>query len=196
MIKPSGLFVTLLFTAPSLLAQNGYLSGYIVLNEGDTLFGKLKDRDVDRGRLLNTIRFKQKGKRVKKYSAYDLLSYRVDRVIFESKWYEEKAEFFNFQYLNRYGVGEKVFLRVNSKGKLSCYTKELIDDDSDFDGFELFQKEGDDFFIRANQGLFGLKKKKLANYFTDCPQLVQKIDSGEIKNTWEVTSFFNMKCSE
>ena len=178
------------------MSQSSYLKGYVVLNSGDTLYGKVMDRDINRSRLLNRIRFKQNGKKLKKYSAYDLSSYNVDNVIFESKWYDEQVEFFNFRYPNRYGIGQKVFLRVNSKGKLSCYTKEFVDqDDVAINGFELFQKEGDDYFERANQGLFGLKKKKLTNYFKECPKLVERINNGRIKTALEVTKYYNSKCN-
>ncbi|MEM6522373.1 MAG: hypothetical protein AAF693_01220 [Bacteroidota bacterium] len=195
MSKQAVSLLLILMLASPLIAQKVYLTGYVVLNSGDTLFGELRDRDINRGRFLNKIWFKQNGKRVKKYSAYDLFSYSVDNVIFESKWYDEQADLFSFQYPNRYGVGQKVFLRVNSKGRLSCYTKELIDEDNDIsDGFELFLKEGDDHFVRANQGIFGLKKKKLTTYFSDCSQLVEKINNGEIKTAFEVTSFYNTKC--
>ena len=187
----------LLYCSHPLFSQQSYLKGYVVLTTGDTLHGEVKDRDINIGRLLSRIRFKQNGKKLKKYSAYDVSSYSIDNVVFASKWYEEQAEFFNSRYLNQYGRGEKVFLRVNSKGRLSCYTKEFVDqDDVAINGFELFIKEGDDYFERANQGLFGLKKKKLTKYFSDCPALVENINNGDIRTALEVAVFYNSECDK
>jgi hypothetical protein len=61
---------------------------------------------------------------------------------------------------------------------------------------DLFIKEGDDYFIRATQGLFGLKKKVLSDYFQKCPDLVKKIKQKEIKDPSAVVRYFNANCAD
>lgn len=176
-------------------AQNTYYPGFVVLNSGDTLKGKIQDRNINRGVIYDRIRFISENGKKEKYTAEDLISYSVESVNFESKWFNEETAFFKFRYTSIYGQGEKVFLRVNVKGKLTCYTNEYVDEDNDFfDGFELYLKEGENEFQRANQGLFGLKKNKLSEYFRDCPSLVEKINNEEIKNAIEVANYYNAEC--
>ncbi len=178
-------------------AQNRYLSGYVVMNNGDTLRGTIMDRNTNQGRLYRKIRFKSADSKRKKYDAYDLQGYSVEGVQFESKWFSEEGIPFNMRYMSKYGLGNKVFLRVQVKGEVTCYTKEFVDgDDIAIGGFELFQKKGEDMLQRANQGILGLKKKKLAAYFSDCPKLVDKITAGEIKRAVEVARYYNENCTQ
>lgn len=177
--------------------QNNYFPGYVVLKTNDTLFGQIQDRNIKKGQLLNKIKFKSKTAKRKKYSAEDLNSYKIGNTVFESRWYDENSNFLKFNYTNKYGVGEKIFLRLNVKGKLSCYTKEFVDYDSILiNGFELFLKEGDTHFQRANQGLFGLNKKKLFKYFEDCPALVASINTNKLKRAFEVANYYNNNCDK
>ncbi|MFT5735908.1 MAG: hypothetical protein ACI9SG_000241, partial [Maribacter sp.] len=46
-------------------------------------------------------------------------------------------------------------------------------------------------FVRANQGIFGVKKKRLASLLSDCPGLSQKILNREFKHVFEVLEFYN-----
>jgi hypothetical protein len=38
--------------------------------------------------------------------------------------------------------------------------------------------------VRVTQGIFGLKKNLLVEYFNDCPALVKKIRSGDFKEPY------------
>ena len=191
-------FLTLfLFFLPVglLMAQNNFQPGYVVLNDGDTLYGEVCDRNINQGEIFQRIKFKPNKGRKRRYGPNNLMSYQVGGVVFESRWYAEQTQFLRFNHFNRYGMGEKVFLRVLVKGNVPCYTMEFEDPDNDFiDGFELFLKEGDDFYQRANQGIFGLKKKRLSEYFQDCPDLVAKLNRGEFQNASEVARFYNQFC--
>lgn len=176
-------------------SQKTYYPGYVVLNSGDTLHGSVMDRNIQKGDLYEKIRFKTENTRIKRYSANDIIAYTSNGVLFESKWYYEEFELFKFKYLNQPGIGEKVFLKVIAKGRLSCYIIEYVDPENDyFDGFELFLRDGDDYFQRATQGIFGLKKKRLSEYFTDCPVLVKKINSKVLKTPLEVLNYYNTRC--
>lgn len=167
--------------------------GYIVLNSNDTLFGSVKDRND--GALFKKIRFKNERGIVKRYTAEDILSYKSGIHTYESLWYAEESHFFKFNYYSRPGYGHKVFLKVLVKGRLTCYAKEFVYDDNDFfDQFELFLRDGDDSMARATQGIFGLKKKRLIDYFWDCPSLVSKIHNGTITKTLDVVAYYNEIC--
>lgn len=45
--------------------------------------------------------------------------------------------------------------------------------------------------VRATQGIFGLKKKLLSNYFKECPELVEKINNKKMKSVEDVLTFYN-----
>jgi len=187
--------ILVLLVIPSIRAQDKFFPGYIILNNGDTLTGVVRDRDLSRGVLYKKIRFREGKARTKRFSPYQIKGYGIENAEYESMWFEEYSEFFRFYYYNRYGVGEKEFMRVLEKGPLSCYYREYIDFDSGYpDGYYLYKREGEDYFERATQGILGLKKKRLAEYFRDCPSLVEQIQSGEIKNPLEVVSFYNNNC--
>jgi hypothetical protein len=34
----------------------------------------------------------------------------------------------------------------------------------------------------------------LRDYFNDCPELIEKLESGELKNPGEITLFYNHTC--
>jgi hypothetical protein len=61
---------------------------------------------------------------------------------------------------------------------------------------DMLLKEGDDYFIRATQGLFGLKKKVLSDYFQKCPELVEKIGQKEIIDPSALVDYFNANCAD
>ena len=185
----------LLLFAYTINGQNEYEPGYIILNNNDTIHGNIKDRTDNN--LFDKIRFRRENKKRKKYSAYDIKGYKKGIHSFESLWYKEEIEFFRFDYFNREGYGEKVFLKVLLKGELSCYAKEYIHDDNFYvDYFELFKRDGELRFERATQGVFGLKKKRLTHYFFDCPNLVNKINNNSIKNPLDVVTYYNQFCNE
>lgn len=176
----------------ALKAQN-YEPGYIVTNTNDTLYGFVKDRSD--GALYKKIRFKNELGKVKRYTPQDLLGYKSGIHIYESLWYKEESQFFKFDYYSRPGYGDKVFLKVLAKGRLSCYAKAYIQDDNDYvDEFELFLRTSKQTMVRATQGVFGLKKKRLAAYFWDCPRLVEKINNNVITKPLDVVAYYNEFC--
>lgn len=185
----------LLLMADGLYAQPGYVPGYIILENNDTLYGKIKDRNTFSGNIFRKIRFKKKGERVKRYTAHDILGYYNGEHTFESVWYYEESEFLTSYYYSKPRYGQKVFLIKTITGPLNLYAKEFTHDDNSYmDSFPFFKREGDDYFVRATQGIFGLKKKKLARYFSDCPSLVNKIQEGAIKRAYEVADYYNTQC--
>jgi hypothetical protein len=59
---------------------------------------------------------------------------------------------------------------------------------------DLLKKEGDAFFIRATQGLLGLKRKALINYFSNCQDLREQIERKQLSEVWQVVNFYNENC--
>lgn len=186
----------MVLTIPAVYSQKGYDAGYVILNNGDTIYGRIKDRDLSRDRLYPKIRFRGEHSGRRKYSPYQVRGYRLGDTEFDAKWFMEEAAFFRFDYFCREGTGEKVFLKVLARGPLTCYFREYIDAESGYlDGYELFQRDGEDYYERATQGILGLKKKRLSVYFADCPSLVMRIRNGQITHPVEVVDFYHSHCS-
>lgn len=50
-------------------------------------------------------------------------------------------------------------------------------------------------YVRVTQGVLGLKKKKLMDYFWDCPELVQALEKKELKEIHEVINVYIERCT-
>jgi hypothetical protein len=50
--------------------------------------------------------------------------------------------------------------------------------------------------VRVTQGIRGLKRKRLIEYFWDCPALVKAIEKKELNEIDEVYNFYLEHCSE
>lgn len=59
---------------------------------------------------------------------------------------------------------------------------------------DLLKKSGDPSFTRATQGVFGLKRRTLGNYFADCPDLSEKIAQKEQKAASELVDIYEANC--
>jgi hypothetical protein len=96
-------------------------------------------------------------------------------------------------YISNPKQGRKVFLKVISNNSaLHYYHLEQVDGDNGFvDYVPLFKKQNSNELVRVTQGILGLKKKRLSEYFSDCPELVEKINNGELKTPTEILNFYN-----
>lgn len=187
-------FLFVFHTGNKVWAQT-YEPGHVILINGDTLYGHVQDRN-DWG-LFRKIRFKDEKGKTKRYTAKDLKGYTMGIHSFESKWFAVESEFLRTTHYNRKGYGEQTFLKVLQRGPLMVYAMEfLYDDNSVATQYELFQRQGETLMERATQGLFGLKKKRLASYFWDCPTVVQKIENNSLRDPLEVAQFYNRFCAE
>jgi hypothetical protein len=94
-------------------------------------------------KLYPRIRFKPKDAILRtKYSPADILGYRCGDRTFESFPIEEDAAFFRFRY--------------------------YLDDNSNYlDFIPLFYRPGSNAMVRVTQGVLGLKRKRLVEYFQD-----------------------------
>jgi len=186
--------IFVLFILPlSVFGQKDYQSGYIITNKNDTITGRLKDRKPPPfGKLYKKVRFKNKNIFARKYSPYKIRGYKQGDNQFESLWVEESNFFFREKYTSIPNAGDKVFLKVIVKGYLTYYHWEYEDGESDYVwSKDLFKRQDENSLIKVTQGVFGLKKKNLAEYFRDCPELVYKIENKEFKDPIEIASFYN-----
>lgn len=171
-----------------------FSDGYVVTLKGDTLHGQIKDRSASfRPKLYSKIRFRQRGKLTRKIGPRQIRGYySAGSGLYESQWLETQRRMLRMDYFNVTGLGQKSFLKVVVRGKLSLYHLEFSDaDNSTIDYLQLFMLEGENRFVRASQGIFGLKKKLLSSYFKDYPALVEMINEGSLKSALEVAVFFN-----
>lgn len=98
------IFFGLLISTGALNAQTDFSPGYVIINSGDTLYGKIDYR----GDLLmsNSCKLKTDENIVKEFSPKDILSYRF----FDGKY-----------YVSRKIDGKSVFLEYLIKGKVNIY---------------------------------------------------------------------------
>ncbi len=183
---------------PTHAQKKGYARGYIINSEGETVEGWVKDRSsgtfID---LYTQIRFKPDNARFKKkYSPAEILGYGVNHQHFESMPLMEESAFFQFRYyLNESKA--RVFLKVVSRSDdLTYYHWEYVDGESNYlDYTPLFHRIGSEEMVRVTQGIFGLKRDRLIDYFRDCPELVQAIEEKQLKKIHEVFNFYVEKCA-
>ena len=193
------------FGAIGLYAQNDFASDYLVLHMSDTVYGKvahIKEGGFGGRRFHKKIRITNARGKTKKYQRRDVSSFRVDGVVFESFWlYQESQSLItgtlgNPKYTIRVNQGEQHFLRVVSKGKLSHYQLEWFEQgNSTLWSMALLKKEGDSFLIRADQGLFGLKRTALQRYLSNCPELGKAIQQKQIRKVRQVVEWYNKGCA-
>ena len=88
------------------------------------------------------------------------------------------------------------FLRlIDQTEHLTFYHWEYVDDESDFiDFIPLFYKRGSDEMVRVTQGVFGLKKKRLSEYFSNCQPLVKAIQNKELRHAGQVFDYYSAGC--
>jgi hypothetical protein len=193
---PVLIFLGILTTA--LHAQKkDYSPGYIISLEGDTIKGWIKDRSSGTFiELYSRIRFKDANSALKKkYSPEQILGYACNDQVYESVPIYEETQFFMF----RYHVNEnydRVFLRLIARNEpLSYYHWEYVDQESNYlDYTPLFYLDGSDQMVRVTQGILGLKRKRLIEYFRDCYKLTDAIYTKQLNEIHEVYEFYLNNC--
>jgi hypothetical protein len=183
---------------PTHAQKKDYSHGYIINYEGETVEGWVKDRSSGTFiSLYSRIRFKPDNARLKrKYGPDEILSYGFNDQHFESMPLREESAFFNYRYYLNEGY-EMAFLRVISRKKdLTYYHWEYIDGESNYlDYTPLFHRDGFNEMVRVTQGILGLKRNKLIDYFWDCPELVKSLEKKELKEIHEVFNFYIDRCA-
>ena len=191
-------FITLVFLSimVQLHAQKkDYHKGYIVTFDGDTLEGMLMDRSSGSfSELYKRVRFKPIKGFKKKYGADKILGYGYSGHVFESVPLAEKFELYRFRYyINK--NNDRIFLKVLRKESLNYYQMEYMEEDNNYINFiPLFHIPGSNEMVRVTQGILGLKRKRLVEYFRECPELVKAIEEKTLKETLEVFDFYLNRC--
>ncbi|WP_226390410.1 hypothetical protein [Penaeicola halotolerans] len=176
------------------IAQSNYAPGYVVTHQGDTLRGEVRDR---KSQVFNTtpyqkIRLKGHGLFPKKFSAKDIKAYKRGDDLYHSIWIKLRTERLKANYDSRPGLGKPQFMKVILSDYLSLYEWEQPSgDNSDPIYVPFFKREGEDYLVRATQGLFGLKRQNLEAYFQDCPPLQAQIKAKEINTAFDVAVYYN-----
>lgn len=191
-VKLSCFLLLFCFISPNMKAQNDWKEGYVVTNKGDTLRGSVRDRDTGSfGGLLGKILIKEGRKRAKRFKANKIQAYSWGGAKFVTLYTERKSEFLKSKIFVTGDGGEPDFYRVISEGPLSLYHHEFTDpDNAVIDFIPYFKREGNPQLVLATQGLFGLKKKLLSDFFADKPDLVEKIRNGTLKTPSDVLSAY------
>jgi hypothetical protein len=193
---PAFILLFLLGSGELCAQKKGYYEGYIITLEGDTLRGFVKDRHPEPfGQLYAKVRFKKKWQK-KKYRPDQIRGYGYNELHFESVAIQEDASFFRFDY--KTDPSQKpIFLKVVWRNPdLILYEWEFVHDDNDYlDSFPLFYRPREDRWVRATQGIFGLKRKKLVPFFLDCPQLALGIQNKTINTLKEILEAWEGPCA-
>ena len=182
---------------PSQAQKKGYSQGYIINSEGETIEGWVKDRSTGTFiELYTRIRFNADKKGYKKrYGASEIQGYGYNNQHFESMPLIEESAFFNFRYYLDDSY-DRVFLKVITwTDDLTYYHWEYVDSESNYlDYTPLFHRPGSSEMVRVTQGILGLKRKKLMEYFRDCPTLVQALEQKQLSQIDQVFTFYTERC--
>ncbi|WP_296618362.1 hypothetical protein [Marivirga sp.] len=183
--------------SPSVLGQSKYQNGFVVTIQNDTIYGQLRDRSPEPfGKIFDKVKMKGFWIFDKRYGPKDLNSYTTGNKVYESIWYDSYTKLFSVFHISTYGEGEKVFMRLSIDGNVKLYWDEFRDPDSGYEeAIPFFKKKNSKEMIRVTQGIFGFKKKHLANLFADCPELVVKMKHRFFETPEEMANFYNLECN-
>ena len=160
--------------------KRSFYKGYIIQQQGDTIYGHLKDRSPEPYvTLFAKVRFKQDGRsRTRKYGPDAILGYGYGNQHFVSLPFREESTFFKFRYYSD-ASAPRVFLKVIRRSReLVYFEQEFVHDDNFYlDRIPFFYRPQSGQVVRVTQGLLGFKRKQLAAFFTDCPELTTELYS-------------------
>lgn len=189
--------ISFTFAAQFTQAQRFYEPGYVVLCSGDTLFGKIKDRrPAPFVEIYRQVRFRNGGIFPKKFSPREILQYRAGEREYESLWISRPFSLLDARMISIPGRGRQEFFRVLVRGPLSLYMQENFDIESGYyDDIPYLKREDKKEYVRATQGIFGLKRKLLAEYFDDCPAMQKALEEKEVRTVSEVLEIYQQHCT-
>lgn len=199
-IKTSTFILLMFCVYATSFAQNGNATDLLVLNTGDTLYGNVEYINLKgvNPEFYKKIRITDENRKKRQFKQKDVSAFKADGKIYESYWLSQSSDkivLVNPKYDIDPQNGTQYFLRLIRKGELSHYQWEWWEQgESTSMWMDLLRKKEDQFFIRATQGLLGLKKKVLADYFMNCPELKEKIEKKELNEVWQLVDFYNDNC--
>ena len=179
--------------------KKDFQKGYLIAKNGDTLNGFVKDRTPEPFvSMYKKIRFQKEGtNRVRKFGPDTILGYGYNGNDFISVPFREEARFFKFRYYSDTSA-PKVFLRVVRRSANLVYFEQLLeqDDNNYLNTVPFFYKPFSQEMVRVTQGLFGFRKKHLAEYFSDCSELIQAVNrsNSEVESVMDLYEFYHLNC--
>ncbi len=158
-------FLISIVISPSFAQETGYLQGYIVTNENDTILGLVKNKNFTPYRVLQDIKFKkEKGGEMETYSPKDLKSFQVGSSRYVSK---------------KFGEDDLSFFEVLIEGDLNYYELRVTGFGTGNETvYQMLQKKNEDAFLSVYGPNF---QERLLKYFSDEPILSEKIKAGVYK---------------
>src|SRR5690606_8121679 len=185
-MKKSLLLIALLITAYNISFSqgsqhnSGFMQGYVVKANNDTLFGEVKFRN-DNERMLSAIRYrKNKDTAIEYFSAADMRAFQLGRftyIVHKGK------------YLQEISIGEKVDIYEARKHLYNTeYTGEgntslHVRDDKELSHIYLIKKNGDKIKYLSDKRLINKRRKaRLTVFFKDAPNLISKIKQSYYTN--------------
>lgn len=193
--------LTMLLTT-GLFAQKAQLTDYIVLHNNDTIYGKvhyINEHSVPR-KFYKKLRITTADGKKKKFKRKDIAAFRVENRVYQSFWLTESTEgigLFNMNFNLDQQRGKHHFLRVIETGPLGHYELEWFEQgNAALHAMALLKKESAAYFIRADQGIFGLKAKTVQQYVSDCTGLIEAIKTKKVEAVWQVVDFYNTQCAQ
>jgi hypothetical protein len=142
-------------------------------------------------KLLDDALIKTNGKILaKKYRPRQISAYTIGDRQFVSWRVQRSNSIFQESYTVNAG-NEYLIFELLQSGHLTVLLAYFVDDDRWIQSTPYFMKENDVLIVRATQSLLGLKRKLLADYFRECPELVELIRDKKITTPKEVAIFYN-----
>lgn len=192
-------FATLCLGAYTAEAQHN--TDYLVLVTGDTLYGKVEHvkEEFASSSYYKKIRITNARGKTTRHKRKDVQAFKKYSKTYKSFWLSRANTAYGFSTthysINTAGQGKQHFLFELTVGAISHYHLEWWEQgDAGINWMDLIVKQGDTTMIRPTQGLFGLKRKVLNDYFTDCPELQKLINDKQIRKIEQVVDYYNGNC--
>ena len=157
-----------------------YLPGYIVIEREsaigyDTLKGLVADRKSTstETRFLNKLMIIKNGKkeRIPLSKAHGFMRDSTYYLVTGLKP-DNRIQFLDNYYVLDKNMSNQVFLEVITSGSLNHYRHHWYEQgESSINSMEILQLAGKPYSIRADLGIFGLKKNLISRYFDSCPAI-------------------------
>ncbi|MFK8046080.1 MAG: hypothetical protein AB8B72_11340 [Crocinitomicaceae bacterium] len=174
---------------------------YIVMLNGDTLFGSIEYINYNQSTPKVSKRFKLTAPdgKITKIKKNHIRSFRTNGYLYERfylvKSSSSKSGFLREEYNIDKNKGVLTFLKVVEKGTLSYYILETWEQgESLMLTYDLLIKNDNRYFTRVTLGVFGIRKKILHDYINDCKILSTKAENKEITSLHEIVIFYNNQC--
>lgn len=196
----TSLFLLLVSIQTAIFAQENKSQDFLVIHNNDTLYGKVSyiDEQSTVRKFYKKIRVTTVDGKTKKIKRRDVYSFKKDGFLYEGFWLDQSAtsvSLSNPVWTINAKLGDYYFLKLLTKGPLSHYELEWIEQgNTALLSMSLLKKESNSFFMRADQGVLGLKRNTLNRYFSDCSRIQEQIETKKLKSTSQIVDFYNKEC--